>query len=464
MRTSVLVILLSTSAFARPLTLANAVELAMHVDPLVAEARIAQDRGQNAVLRAQLDRLSLKIDGSLQELWRKVNIGGPKIPDYCDVFPGLNPQQCTLAGGQFLTADQSPSSGQGLFNLQAALTVPVFSGLRVESNVAMRQRLRDAAIVTVRQTRKDTALSVARSYWAVRRLAILRDVQAALIGRLKEAEQVTDARLRAGLAPPIDKNRAVSRRLQQEAQLADLDGQLREATVSLAVALGVEDDLVLVDAPDVPAVPPPPVETLLADAKRGRPELAVAQLNQEAQHQAVRIARSGFMPQLGLFGVFQYGNNPLLIGSGARAANDAANPFSNLAGNLQLGASVQMNFFDTLNTWTGMRDALYEEDRLREERRRMARVVDADVRVAHAKVLHLLGRRTPLVSAQEVARDNLGILEGRYQNGDALVIELLDAQNDLNNAEMQLADVTAQLYLAWLELQASLGKVLGEPR
>src|SRR5207237_95533 len=106
--------------------------------------------------------------------------------------------------------------------------------------------------------------------------------------------------LRAGLAPPIDKNRAVSRRLQQEAQLADYDGQLREAVVQLAVALGVNDDLVLTDTADVPDAPPPPIETLLEDAKKGRPELAVARLNQEAQHYAVRVARSGFFPQLGL--------------------------------------------------------------------------------------------------------------------------------------------------------------------
>jgi outer membrane protein TolC len=72
-----------------------------------------------------------------------------------------------------------------------------------------------------------------------------------------------------------------------------------------------------------------------------------------------------------------------------------------------------------------------------------------------------MGRRAPLISAREVARDNLSILEARYKNGDALVIEFLDAQNDLTTAEQQLADATAQLYLSWLELEASLGKVLG---
>jgi outer membrane protein TolC len=278
---------------------------------------------------------------------------------------------------------------------------------------------------------------------------------------LKQAEEVTNARLSAGLAPPIDKNRASLRLLQQQASLADLEGQLREAAVQLAVTLGLDGDIELVDQPMVPDQTPPPVEGLLDDAHHGRPELAVARLQAEAQHYAVRVARSNFFPQIGLFGLFQYGNNPFLVTTGARAASDASNPFTGMSGNLTLGATMNMNFFDTLNTWTGMKDALYEEDRLQQERRRLARVVDADVRVAHAKVLHLMGRRTPLMAAREVAHDNLNILEARYKNGDALVIEFLDAQNDLTNAEQQLADVTAQLYLAWLELEASLGKVVG---
>src|SRR5258708_742236 len=58
----------------RRLTLSDAVELAMRVEPLIAEARIVADRSKLAVLRSQLDRVSLKVDGQVQELWNKTNI------------------------------------------------------------------------------------------------------------------------------------------------------------------------------------------------------------------------------------------------------------------------------------------------------------------------------------------------------------------------------------------------------
>ncbi|HEY2746038.1 MAG TPA: TolC family protein, partial [Polyangia bacterium] len=125
------------------------------------------------------------------------------------------------------------------------------------------------------------------------------------------------------------------------------------------------------------------------------------------------------------------------------------------------GAQLSMNFFDTLNTFTATGDARYQEKINAEEVRRFERLVDSDVKGAYQTLLKLYKQRTPLTQARDVARDNLTIVEGRYKNGDALIIEYLDAQIDLANAELSLASVTAQLQLQWYELQASLGYIVG---
>jgi outer membrane protein TolC len=330
--------------------------------------------------------------------------------------------------------------------------------------VALRQRQRDFASVNIRQTKKDTALAVARAYWGVRRLGLLLEVQERTIERLREAEGVTDARVRAGLAAPIDKNRAMLRRLQRVATAADQLGQLRETTAQLAVALGLPpgEEVVLVDPPQLSvAVRPPPVEDLLAEARGGRTELRLARINVDAQRYAVRIAQSGYYPQLNGTLLFQLGNNPFNPVSGARGVVDTANPFANISGTLTTGFSLSMNFFDMLNTWTATRDAKYELARLREEERRFGRIVETDVRAAWTRIDRLVTRREALVAAHAVARDNLTILEARYKNGDALVIEYLDGQIELANAELELADNLAQLQLAWIELRAALGRIVG---
>lgn len=453
----------------RPLTLQEAVELAVRFDPVVSEARVAKDRADLGVLRAQLDRISLRIDGSLRELYNQSNIGG--ATQYtCTVggvsIPTSDPDACRALGGTPNAV--STASGQGLLNLSAQLDLPLFTGFRVTSNVKRAQLTRDSSVVAIRQARRDTALTVARAYWSIRRIDLLRQVQDQALSRLREAEAVTDARVLAGVTPPIDRNRARLRRVQQESTLADLLGQSRESMAQLAVSLGLTTqsgdptaDLSLVDAPSFPEAGPPPVDDLIVEAQRGRAEVERARLQVAIQQQVVRGIKSAYYPQLGGLVLFQLGNNPLRVGQGASSVSDQANPFSNITGTLTVGGSLAINFFDTLRTYTGVKDAQYELRRLEEEQRRMKLVVESEVRSAHARVGKLYDRRTILLQARDVARDNLVILQGRYQNGEALVIEYLDAQIDLVNTEMQLADLTAQLQLAWIELEAALGRVVG---
>jgi outer membrane protein TolC len=453
----------TAAAEPRKLTLEEAVQLALRVEPLVAEAHLGEDRSRLGVLRAQLDRVSLKLDGQIRELWNKTNIGGPQLFN------------CSLGGASLGTATRSEcmqfggvvgdpaadSQWQGLSNFQASLNYFLFSGFKVEANIK-RAKIQDkAALVQIRQQRKDTALAVARAYWTVRRVAMLQEVQERALQRMLDAERVVTARVNAGLAPPIDKNRTTSRRLTQMATLEDLRGQAREAATRLSVTLGVPDEIELVDLPQFPdAMPPSPVD-LVREALARRPEVVNARLQVEVQHQNVVIARSGFFPQINLVGLFQYGNNQFNISSGASNPTTAANPFGGLSGALTLGATLNMNFFDTLNTYTATADARYVEKINQEEVRRFERLVDGDVRGAYAVLAKLYARRVPLAAARDVAADNLKILEARYKNGDALIIDYLDGQIDLANAELNLADVTAQLQAQWLELQAALGFTVG---
>ena len=366
----------------RRLTLQEAVQAALHTEPLIAEAHLQDDRARLGVLRAQLDRFSLKVDGSVQELWNKQNIGGPRLYDctFAGSTQPADPTTCASIGGVSTpSAEQQPSQWQGLSNFQASLNYFLFSGFRVEANVKRAKAQEQSALVQVKQQRKDTAIAVARGYWQVRRFLILRDVQQSSLQRMVDAEAIAAARVRAGLAPPIDKNRTTSRRLAQVATLEDLRGQAREAAARLSVTLGVPDDIELIDVPQFPeAMPATPVD-LVREAMTRRPEVANAKLQVELQHQQVVIARSNFFPQINLVGLFQYGNNQFNISSGASNPNNAANPFGGLSGALTAGATLTMNFFDTLNTYTATADAHYLEEIDRQEVRRFERLVDADV-------------------------------------------------------------------------------------
>lgn len=180
-----------------------------------------------------------------------------------------------------------------------------------------------------------------------------------------------------------------------------------------------------------------------------------------AQEAAVRMVESAYYPELGLSGLFQVGNNPFLAGVGSRAISGSENPFANIRADVQLGLTLSINLFDTLHTHTAVREANYEQQKLELEQRRAARLVETEIRVAEAKIAHQQAVRERLAPAQDVARDNLSIIQRRYENGEALVFELLDAEVELLNVERQLAEASADLRLAWLELSAATGSIVG---
>ena len=335
---------------------------------------------------------------------------------------------------------RQPSQWTGLSNFQASLNYFLFSGFRVEANVKRAKLTEQAAIVQVKQQRKDTALAVARAYWSVRRAA--HPARRAAVGAAAHDRRRGDRRrARARRAGAADRQEP------RDAAQADADGDARgsrrarraTAAAQLGVVLGIQRRArARRRGAACPTSRRRRRPSWCATRSGAGPRCRTRSCRSASSTRQVLMARSGFFPQLTLFGLFQYGNNAFNVGTGARSLSSAANPFGDLSGNFTGGAQLTMNFFDTLNTLhRDRRRALPRAGRpaggapLRAPRRHRR------ARRPTPRCCKLYARRAPLVAARDVARDNLTIIEGRYKNGDALIIEYLDAQIDLANAELQ---------------------------
>ncbi|MBI5479093.1 MAG: TolC family protein [Deltaproteobacteria bacterium] len=434
------------------LGLRDAVERALQVDPQTLTAVVNRQRSELAVLRAQLDRFSLKVDVNLTEEWQAVN------------FLPTNAISNPLTGEAY-----GVSKGfVGQFGAAANLRVPIFAGHKVSASISRARNLRDAAALTEKATARSVALAMLQSYWAVRRVELQRVVSEQALGRYEEAVAVVGSRVRAGLAPPVDVNRIETRRQRERARLAGLEGTAREGRAQLAVALGYGGaELELTEGAEVPAPPAGPgeVDRLLRAAMDARPELRAARRQTLAADDQVKVARSTYWPTLTAVASLSYGN-----GSGSYgylysqfSGSWSANPFKDMGGAAFLGATLSINLFDTFNTKTQVRDAEYQVALQRQEERRLGRLVEADVRTAHARLQRLYASREPLAKTRDLAKDTLDIIERRYRNGEALILDYLDAQFELLNSEIDLADSAAAIAQTWGELWAATGRIPGAP-
>lgn len=423
---------------ARTLTLDQAVALAEERSLELSAARIDEERAALRTLRANLERVTASVDASIDELYDKPNLFGPDPPGSPDVLLGLS-------------------------SLEARIGVPLFSGFRIEADIARAEHLEGAAQQERARARSELVLAVARAYWSVRRLGLLEEAQRASNERLAESERLVRARVEAGLAAGLDINRAAARGMRLAVERTSLANQRREATVRLALVLGIRaqsegEALELVDVPPRALAPLPRADALVQRALDARPELKAAELRSLALVEEQRAAESAYWPRLDAGLLLQLGNNPALAGVGSRAVVGAAFPFSNIVGDVQAGLSLRMNIFDTLQTTHAVEDVGHRRRLAALERTGVARTIENDVRLAHGRVAGLQAQREVLVQASVLVGDNLVILERAYQRGEVLFTEVLDVQVDLADAERQIVDVDAQLALALLELNAVVGE------
>jgi outer membrane protein TolC len=427
------------------LSLEQTIHQGLDQDPQTLFAIVGRDRSQLAKLRAQLDRFSLKADLSLGESWMTSKT-------YSD---------------QPLPGEDSYSGTHGTSNASMNLQLPLFTGFRLSAQVKKAEHKREAAQAQIRLTVRETALQLIKSYWGIRKAELQIAVSQKALAHYRDAVEAVRVRINAGLAPPVDLNRMETRQSREEVRLQQLQSAVEEGKTELAVALGLGGKaLILTEKVTVPPLPPSDpraIDRLLHQAKQQRGELRSARHLVLAEKEQMRIARSAFFPQLNAQMLLQYGNSlgGNLSGGGVFTPLDA-NPFANPSLSFVIGATVSLNLFDTFNAVTELRDARYALAQQQQEERRLGRLVEADVRTSQMRLVRLYHVREPLLHTAQLAADSLRIVEKRYKNGDTTILDFLDAQFELFEAEMELADSAAAISLGWSELWTATGRVPGQ--
>ncbi|MFB8830320.1 efflux transporter outer membrane subunit [Azotobacter sp. CWF10] len=287
--------------------------------------------------------------------------------------------------------------------------------------------------------------SVAGTYLQV--LALREQIRIARLN-LSNAEQVlklVEARHAAGASHALELAQQRSLTANQRWQIPRLEQEEREATIVLATLLGVpvqqlriRGEFGALRAPDIRAGLPGELLVRRPDIARAEAELAAAEGD-------VRVARAALLPTLDL---------EVGLGGGAeRASVLADNPFPFLV----LEAGLSAPIFNAGRLRAEREQALAKQEELLHDYRQA--IVDglADVE----KALNALAGTERQLHWQreelEQARQGFALAEIRYRAGADTLLDSLEAQRTLFQAQ----DQEIQLRLARLQASVSLFKALG---
>src|SRR5271157_830621 len=232
------------------------------------------------------------------------------------------------------------------------------------------------------------------------------------------------------------------RRQLQEAQLALLNARL---DLAVLVFPDFSDNFELAD--DLHAsIPLPPRDEFEVQVAHENPEIRAALSTVQAAAQDVNSARAGYLPSVSLD--YWYGID--------------AERYATYTGKLKnLGASAMASLNFPIWNWgatqSHVRQAELKRDQAKVELSFAQRKLLAEMRSLYSEAETSLNELAGLQRSAELAADSLRLTTLRYKNGEATVLEVVDAQTTFSQTNAAYQDGALRYRVALANLQTLTG-------
>jgi len=293
---------------------------------------------------------------------------------------------------------------------------------------------------------------VAQAYFELRGLDLELEITKRTLGSRQASLSLVKMRYEGGVSSALDLRRAESEFATTASLIPDLERQVAQKENALSILLGrnpgaVARGLALTEQPLPPTVPAGLPSSLL----ERRPDLREAEQGLVAANAQIGVAKAAFFPQVSLTGDFGY------------MSRDMSNLFTGPARMWGFGPGVTLPIFNAGRNQAQleMTEARQKEALIRYQQaiQEAFREVD-DTLIAYQKARETRLYQETLVTA---ATQALELAQLRYKNGVSSFLDVLDAQRQLYNAEIGLAQTRRAQLVAVVLLYKAVGGGWTEP-
>jgi outer membrane protein TolC len=424
----------ATAAAQEPLTLEDAVKIALERNRSVSVAALQVERAEQRVAAAKTRRYpSLELQATAGSTLNTIKVSYPA--GAFGTYPGIGPIPTED------TVVESPPSLSG--NLNATLAQPLSQLHRIGLNVKANELGREIEQEKLREERAAIVAEVRSLYYElVQRESTVR-AKEEQVGALRELDRVVARQLAVEAALRSDALEVQSRLASEEYALAGLQGDLATARERMNLLLGRDLDTAISVAgnPEL-AVEEADLPAALAQALQHRPDLAQARLAVDQADTDRRMKKAESIPDLSLAVTYYTFVNVDLIPHNIALA----------------GLQLKWEPFD----W-GRRGKETAEKALQvEQARRRAREAEDRVRIEVADRFRKLQQARMLVDAErlsrEAASERLRIITARHRQDAALLKDLLEAQSSMSAAHARFDGALLTFWTARADFQKALGQ------
>lgn len=329
--------------------------------------------------------------------------------------------------------------------------VPLFSGGAVKNAIRAAKTRVEAGQEDLRATESGVFAQVVAAY-----MDVIRD--SAIVGLSRNNVEVLDVNLRATSDRYEIGDLTRTDVAQSNSRLALARADLRTAEVNLVSSR--ERYIQVVGKAPVDLAPPPPLPGLpataddaVAFALENNPDLIAARERSKAAGYDVKVANAAKLPTVSLNTVGSYQDYLGTLGGGVPGAS-----FQQRATTAQAGVSVSIPLFQGGAPAAQTRQAQARESATLEQEIGVERDVIASVRSSYAS----WSAANEIIAMNQTAVDAAALsLEGvRAENsvGNRTILNILDAEQELLRAQVQLVTARRNAYVAGFNLLSAMGR------
>lgn len=384
----------------------------------------------SAQLRIARSALLPNINGSLSETVEQVDLAALGVR--------FSPPPA-LAGLFSFPTVQGPFN---YFNLQASLSQNIVN-LTAIDNYRSARATAQAGRYSMEDARNLIALAVGGAYLQVLAAQARADAAQVQLDTATAVFQQSSEQHAQGVLGRLNVDQNQVRSLTQQQQLITLRNDLAKQKINLARLIGLPPNPAYELTDSFPYTPAPvaSVEDAIARAERERPDLKAAQAQLEAAAKALAAARAQRLPSLGLSGYYQ------VIGTNPAESHGAFAVVGTLSVPVWQGGRISGEIVQA-QAAVSQRQAELEDTRSQ---------IEAEVREVYLDLEAAAGQVQVARKNVDVAQETLEMTRARMQAGVVNTLEVVQAQQTLSSAQLDLINSIFAHNLAKLNLARALG-------
>ncbi|GAA4777537.1 TolC family outer membrane protein [Stakelama sediminis] len=362
--------------------------------------------------------------------------------------------QLNATGGyteSILTATNSYLSPPRQAAAQAQLSIPIYQGGAVRNGIAAAETRVKAGRATLRGNESNLFTNVVAAYMDVIRDSAIVKLNEQNVHVLEVNLKATKDRFEVGDLTRTDVAQSEARLAQAHGQLRNAQAQLITSRENYIAVVGVAPDD-LQTPPPLPNLPNSPA-TAVDVALKENPSLIAARRNRKASAYDVSAAKAARLPKVSVVVGGSYYN---YLNSLPDLARDAGVDNSGTAA--QAGVQLTLPIFQGGRPAAQVRQAKAREGVALEQETSTERTVISKTRSAYAA----WQSSEDLIKTSQVAvkANQLSLKGVRAENsvGTRTILDILNAEQELLNSQVDLVTAQRNAYVAGFALLASMGK------